>query len=156
MVAVIERADARVRHGFELADRGASYTARSEFIAALQLIAQANDAQQSTRLYTKALTAGLTALRESSDFVRQNASKPEMELPRILSGHKTPVLKDRPLGSLTPVQAAQFYYNYAQEQLAAAANREPTGSMALFGLAKIAILPARQNRARNLESSARQ
>ena len=38
------------------------------------------------------------------------------------------------------LQAAQRYYNYAQEQLAAAASQETPGSMALFGLAKIATL----------------
>ena len=105
----------------------------------MQLIAQANDAQQNTDLYTRALTAGLVAIKESSDFTRQIAGKPELDLARVVAGHKTPVLKHAIVGRVTPLQAAQRYYNYAQEQLAAAASQETPSSMALFGLAKVAL-----------------
>src|SRR5262249_44750037 len=69
MIAVLTRADDRVRHGFQLANRGALFSAKSEFITALQIIAEANDTQQGTRMYTKALSAGLAALKEASVFV---------------------------------------------------------------------------------------
>ncbi len=139
MEAVVQRADLRVRHAFEMAERGALYTARREFIDALQLIAQANDAQQNTDLYTRALTSGLVAIKESADFTRQIAGRPELDLARVVAGHKTPVLKHAVVGRVTPLQAAQRYYNYAQEQLAAAASKETPGSMALFGLAKVTL-----------------
>ena len=136
MVAVVQRADARVRHGFQLAERGALYSARAEFIAGLQIIAQANDAQQNTQLYSKSLTAGIVALKESSEFVRQNAGKPEIEVKRLVAAHKTPVLKNVTAERISPTLAAKRYYDFAQEQLAAAAAQEPTGSMALYGLAQ--------------------
>jgi tetratricopeptide (TPR) repeat protein len=139
MIAVLTRADDKVRHGFELADRGALFTARSEFIAALQIIAEANDSQQGTRMYSKALTSGLTALREAGVFVRHRANHSELNVERVVATHKTTILKDSAADELTATYAAQRYYTYAQEQLAAAAAREMNGSMALFGLAKTAL-----------------
>ena len=154
MMAVAERADGRVQRAFQLAGRGALYSARAEFIAALQGIAQANDAEQNTRLYTKALTAGLVALKESNDFVRPIAGTSQVDVARLLTSHKTPILKDIPVAGLTPMQAAQRYYTYAQEQLAAGAAQERSGSMALFGLAKVAIALAGNNKSQQLESAA--
>ena len=139
MIAVLTRADDKVRHGFQLAERGALFTARSELIAALQIIAEANDTQQGTRMYSKALTSGLTALREAGVFVRHRANHMELDVARIIASHKTTILKDCPGDELTATYAAQRYYTYAQEQLAAAAAREMNGSMALFGLAKVAM-----------------
>jgi hypothetical protein len=50
--------------------------------------------------------------------------------------------------------AAQRYYTFAQEQLAAAAARELSGSMALFGLGKTALDPAGNRGAGPLERTA--
>jgi tetratricopeptide (TPR) repeat protein len=151
---VAGRADQRVRRGFQLAGRGALYSARAEFVAALQLIAQANDAQQNTQLYGKALTAGVVALKESADFVRQNTAHPNIDAARIVAGHKTPILKAAPAARLTPMFAAQSYYNFVQEQLAGAAAQDPGSSMALYGLGKIAIASASANKTRQLEYTA--
>ncbi len=150
MIAVIERADQQVRHGFQLAERGALYLARAEFVAALKLIAQANDIQQSTRIYSKAASAGLLALKESSDFVRQPMGIKDIDVAKMVSGHKTPVLKNSDVSELAPIIAAQRYYAYAQEQLAAAAAQEMAGSMALYGLGKVAIR-AMDNKSQELE-----
>ena len=117
----------------------ALYSARNEFVAALQLIAQANDMQQSTRIYSHGLSAGLAALKEGGQFVRAGAAVEGTDLARLISGHKTPLLKNTPVAELTPTAAAQRYHTYAQEQLAAAAAQEMTGSMALFGLGKLAM-----------------
>ena len=70
---------------------------------------------------------------------RHQASKGEVDIARIVVTHKTPVLKDLDVERYTPMLAAQRYFTYAQEQLSFAAAREATGSMALFGLAKIVI-----------------
>lgn len=152
--AVVRRADMRVRHGFQLAQRGALYSARSEYVAALQLIAQANDAEQSNQYFSTALAAGLAALKESSDFVRQNPRKPHTDVAAIVGRHRTSILKDGPGMALTPRAAAQRYYTYAQEQLAIAAAGETTGAMALFGLGKVAIDPAGNRGSQALERTA--
>lgn len=154
MAAIVRRADMRVRHGFQLAQRGALYSARSEYIAALQMIAQANDAEQSNQYFSTALAAGLAALKESSDFVRQNPRKPLTDVKAIVGRHRTSILKDGPGMALSPRAAAQRYYTYAQEQLAIAAAGETTGAMALFGLGKVAIDPAGNRGSQALERTA--
>ena len=151
MAAVAVQADGRIRHGVRLAERGAFYSARAEFVAALQLIAQASDAQQDTRLYTSSLVSGLTAIREASGFVRSNASNGAIDLKRIIAGHKTPVLKHATADELSSTVAAQKYYTYGQEQLAVAASQEMTASMALFGLGKAAVAGTANQPLRKLE-----
>jgi tetratricopeptide (TPR) repeat protein len=154
MVAMIRRADQRVRHGFQLAQRGALYSARSEYIAALQLVAQANDAQSESQYFSQALASGLTALKEASDFARQNPRKPETDVAAIVARHRTAILKGQPGPKLTPMAAAQRYYTFAGEQLATAASREMTGSMALVGLGKVALDPAGNRAAQPLDRTA--
>jgi tetratricopeptide (TPR) repeat protein len=139
---MITAADQRVRQGFQLADQGALYLARAEFIAALKLIAQANDVRQGTRWHSKAVTAGFLALKESTEFVIQNTGIEDADVAKIISGHKTPILKRVDVSEMTPMAAAQRYYTYAQEQLAGAAAQEKSGSMALYGLGKAAIAAA--------------
>ena len=109
MAAVAVQADERIRRGVRLAERSAFYSARAEFVAAMQLVAQASDAQQDTRLYTNSLISGLTALREASVFVRADAGNGAMDLKRVIAGHKTPVLKNAAAEELVATMAAQRY-----------------------------------------------
>jgi tetratricopeptide (TPR) repeat protein len=153
MAAVLRRADQHVRHGITLTERNAMFLARAEFLAALQLIAQANDVQQNVQFYSDALAGGLAALDESGDFVRQRRVGKKLDLARIVSGHKTPILKQAQLDQTSPTVAAQRYYTYAQEQLAAAAAREPSGARALFGLGKLSIALAQGGPAGRLQST---
>jgi|GEM_PF-7128007 len=139
MKAVVARAAEGLNRGFVLAERGALYSARSEFVGALRLIAQSLDAQQETSMYGKSLSAGLTALKETSDFIpRPSTIDQALDLKHVVAGHRTPVLKQNTAG-LTPLVARQRYYSYAQEQLGLAAGQEAVGSMALYGLGKLAV-----------------
>jgi tetratricopeptide (TPR) repeat protein len=151
MVPVLQEADKHVGQGIRLAERGALYLARAEFVAALELMAQANDVQQNSRFYGDALAAGLTALEESHDFVQNRSLGKPFDLARVVGGHKTPILKSATLERLAPMVAAQRYYTYAQEQLAAAAGLEASGSQALFGLAKTTIAIGQSTSAPGLE-----
>lgn len=148
----ISQADVRVAHGFELAQRGATYLARAEFIAGLRLIAQASDAETGTRQFSRAVNAGLLALRESGDFVRQTTSLDEVDIAKVISAHKTPVLKSINTSDMAPTVAAEAYYDFAREQLTAAASRQMVASMALYGLAKATVVGAGTN-AQQLEFS---
>ncbi len=138
MIAAARRASRRVHDGFARAARGAHYSARSEFVAALQTIAQASDIERGTRHYTRALELGLAALEESGDFLGRNAAAGEAPVAQIVLRHQTQILKDAGLQDVSAYEAAERYGAFAQEQLAAAAFGEVTGSMALFGLAKVA------------------
>jgi tetratricopeptide (TPR) repeat protein len=143
LVAEMKRADERVLKGYDLASRGAVYAARAEFISAIKIIAQAYDNQEGTRRYSKAANAGLTAIKEASDFTRTSPTLREVEIASVLVGHSTPVLKDSDTSDMPPMAAARCYYNYAQEQLSAAVGQEICGSMALYAMGKVAVMSAK-------------
>ncbi len=143
MQAVTNRAAAMVRHGGLLADRGAYYSARAEFIQALRSITQALDAQSGTQEHSQALANGLHALSEADDFSpRGSQLEADMDLGSIIASHGTPVLKDANLSTVTPLAALQQYYGYAQQQLTFACGHDPAGSSALFGLGKLTTMMA--------------
>jgi tetratricopeptide (TPR) repeat protein len=139
-MAEVSQADTQVAHGFQLAERGAIYLARADFVSAIKLIAQANDVETGTRQFSRAVTAGLVALKESGDFVRQSPTVEDVDLAKIVSGHKTSVLKNVDVSEMAPTVAAQLYYDFARDQLAAASGQELVASMALYGLAKATVV----------------
>jgi len=142
MDAVIRRAEALNRHAFELAGHGAIYSARSEFIQAMQTVADALDAQQGESCHRRMLAAGLQALRELDDFGRRSAEPGrDADIAAIVAGHQTPVLKNELPESLTATTATARYLTYAQEQLAASVADIPPGSAALYGLGRIFTVP---------------
>lgn len=140
---VAQQADRQTRHGCELAGRGAYFAARSEFLAALKLVAEGLDAEQRTDAHSRALQAALTAMSEAEDFL-PNASRLEgtTDLARTVAMHATPVLKDR-VENVAPMTALSSYLTFAQEQFAAAADHEVAGSMALHALGKLHCAMAR-------------
>lgn len=135
---IAREADMHSRRGFELAGRGAYFSAQSQFIRALRLVAQGLDAERASRLHSTALAAGLAALEEAEEFF-PNGSRLEadLDLAGIIAAHRCPVLRGADVARLTPMAALQCYFTYAQEQLAAAMDREVAGSMALYGLGKL-------------------
>ncbi len=70
---IARQADQQIYHGFDLANRQAYFAARSEFVAALRLVAQGLDAQEHSSVHSQSLAAGLTALKEAQDFMPADA-----------------------------------------------------------------------------------
>ena len=138
------RVDEHLHYAFDLAQRGAAYSARTEFVQALELIAQAHDADNATTKYTESLAAGLRALNEADDFVPdQSRDKTQLKISLVLAAHKTPVLKDvADVDHLRPVEVLQQYYTYAAECLAFAGGNTPAASRALYGLARLGTASA--------------
>lgn len=146
MQAVTDRAAALVRHGGTLADRGAFYSARAEFIQALRLITQALDAQSGTQEHSQALADGLKALTEADDFSPHGSQlEADLDLVSIVAGHRTTLLKETDLKTVTPLTALQQYYGFAQERLSFACGNDPAGSQALFGLGKLTTIMAERS-----------
>lgn len=139
---VLERtaaeADIRTRSGFELAGRQAPYAARAEFIGALRLVAQGLDAQDRSQNHARALRDALQAIREADDFIpRGNKIEADLDLPALIAGHSTAVLKQSPTDELTPMHCVRSYLGYAQQKLIEAFEQETAGAMALYGLGKL-------------------
>lgn len=136
--AIAPQARQLIVEGLKLAAKGAAFSARARFIAALQLISDSLDAKQSTQSHSQALTAGLTALREADDFSRPAAVTAGGTDPIVQSAsHCTPLIKNARQGSITRLEALQLYYSYATAQLAAAAGGAPEASMALYYLGRL-------------------
>jgi len=136
MQAVAQRAHVFTSSGYILAERGAFFAARQEFMRALRIITRSLDASLGTTSHDGALAAGVKALDEADDFRRAMVSR-DVDMEVIVSAHRTPILKGRSLEDVSPMQAVQSYYSYAQEQLGVAGGREPIASIALHGLAKL-------------------
>jgi tetratricopeptide (TPR) repeat protein len=139
--AAVSRADELTRDGFRLAQKNAIFSARSQFLQALRMIAQANDEAHGSVQYTRSLNAGLKALEESHDFtVRRAGSTDEIDVAMIVAGHRTTALKDQDLSATSPMAARDRYQEYACEQFAAAMQGEQAGSMPLYGLGRVAAV----------------
>jgi tetratricopeptide (TPR) repeat protein len=142
---IARQADRQVYHGFELAGRGAYFAARAEFTSALRLVAQGLDTEQRTTDHSRALSAGLTAMKEAQDFLPSGTKlEADLDLSVIVGSHTTPVLKTAVAEELRPMSAVKAYFTYAQEQLAAAVGHEVAGSMALCALGKLHSILASQ------------
>jgi tetratricopeptide (TPR) repeat protein len=138
LMAISRMADEHTRHAFNLANRGAMYSARDEFIEAVQMVAHAIDAEHRTYEHSQALADGLTAIRESDDFNSQGGRlQDNFDVINIAKSHSTPVLKGLEPRSVSRLAAMQQYYTYAQRRLAFAVAPEPSGSVALYGLGKL-------------------
>lgn len=143
--AAAQLALGHVQAGFRLGRRGAFYSARSEFVSALRLLAQARDLGSPERPHTAALGRALRALRESDDFVPRGLDlETQLDLDAIVAVHRTTILKDQPPHAWTAVDALRRYYTYAQQQLAMATGHDPVGAMALYGLARVEMALGRQ------------
>jgi hypothetical protein len=138
MLTVVERATQISDQALVMAQRGLLFSARSELIKAMQLVAQALDTQEGAGVHATALAAGLTALEEAGDFAKL-AARPgeEIKVAEIASGHRTPVLKGNMATAISPVVAQQQYFALAQSQLAIAAGGVPAASQTLYRLGRL-------------------
>jgi hypothetical protein len=133
-----------VQRGYALAQRGAMYAARAEFVQVLGRVVQAKDAAANSDAHAQALAAGLRAIDEAEDFVPDGVRvEAELDVRIVASSHRTPVLGGW-TADVSPHEAVGLYHRYAQKQLAAAAAGEQVGSMALHGLGKVATTLAQR------------
>jgi tetratricopeptide (TPR) repeat protein len=143
MQPVSEQATAMSRRAYEMAQRGMLFAARQELVQALQLVAQAHDMHDRSGSHAAALAAALTALKEADDFAQAPGRGGPTDVATIARGHRTSLVQGA--RDLPPVVAQQQYFNFAQQQLAAAAGREPAASQALYTLGKIQMALASQS-----------
>ena len=88
-------------------------------------------------MHMEALSAGLTAIEEAERIRVASTAGADVDLSMLVAIHRTPILKSAELQDMLPLAAIDRYHEYAQEQLATAVAGDPSGSMALYGLARI-------------------
>ena len=134
---VTEQAQTKIRRGYKLAQRGAYFAARQEFVEVLRMIAEAKDQKRGVARRSIALANGLRALEEAADFApRGSAIDSQLDFDVVIASHRTPVAKGD-ASKLMPQQLGDLYYRYAQLQLGASVAGEPAASMALHALGKL-------------------
>jgi hypothetical protein len=134
-----------VQRGCNLAQRGALFAAKAEFIQVIRRVAQANDAEWGTDQHSRALAEGLRALDEAADFVPDGTGlEGELDVQIAASSHRTPIVRQG-RADVAPHTAVALYHSLAQERLAAAVGGQQSGSMALYGLGKIHARLAERN-----------
>jgi hypothetical protein len=138
MEVIARQADEKTREGIDLAERGASFAARANFIAALRLVAQGLDGDEGSKRHSQALSAALTAMKEAQDFLPTGGkTEGDLDISVIVAGHTTPLLKKAAPEQLQAMRALKEYFNFAQDQLRLAAGHEVAASMALGSLGKL-------------------
>lgn len=138
LLAVRGRMATLVDHGLILAQRGAYYSARAEFIQALRLATQTLDTAEKSHRHSEALADAIAALDEAGEFIPAGAQlEANVDLKLVVDAHRTPVLKGKNLEYETALTAAQAYFSYAQERLNVACGGMPETARALVGLGRI-------------------
>ena len=131
----------RLSYAFDLAQRGATYTADAEFRAVLGLCALEIDARDGGTNHRDALRQGLIALDEADQFCGDQVNwRESADVRRLAAGHTTRLLyqAQSPVDS---IQAVQAYYAFAEQRLAYACDGLPEASMAYYGFAHTLSVP---------------
>lgn len=139
-----ERASKHISYGKSLARRGSVFAARQELMQALRIIAESYDIQTRSRDYTGRLARGWRALQESDDFIAMDAQQQiNMNLADILDTHATQIIDRKDWERLSPIEAMQAYYAFAEAQMLQAIGKSTVGSEALFAMGKLLTTAAR-------------
>jgi tetratricopeptide (TPR) repeat protein len=142
---IAPQARAHIDYALNLAERGAVKSAQAEFIAALDLIADALDAdtRNTERAHARAIQAGMTAIEETGDFVPSDTPHNVIiNLAQLAATHHTPVLKNIDVSRMTRAEALQRYHTYATQQLAFGGGHSAIASSALYGLGRAECVTA--------------
>lgn len=112
-------------------DRGAPLSARKSAYKSLVRLAESTDALYPPNVGSSSLSLAMGALREAPAFLGGIEDIDRDSLVRLVDSHQTPVLKGRSLFGISRSQAAQVYYQFAQEQFAKALGMHPIASQVL-------------------------
>jgi tetratricopeptide (TPR) repeat protein len=127
----------RLRYAFSLVDRGAYYSAAAEFRAVLALCALEADERAGSDKHRLSLRDGLVALDEADDFVRHHS---DLDVPvnvrSIASAHRTPTVKNFTGTRVSPYEALDSYFTFAEERLVFGSAGKRQASLALYGLGR--------------------
>ena len=154
--ALLRQAEEHNRLGLNSAAKGAVFSARTEFLAALRLVAAALDAHERTKDHAAALAAGLTALTEAEDFAspREHAGA-EIDFAPAIRSHASRIVSESVASTMTATTLRELYADFATGRLAAAVAGSPTGSAALHRLGKVALISASQASTKDSRGKAR-
>ena len=139
-----EQSHVAIENGYRLAEKGALYSARAEFLESLRGIALGLDAHFGESVHTDSLLAGLRSLKEADDFAATgDRLESPVDVEVVAAAHRTGphVLAS---GEESSVLAMQKYYAFTQDRIVVAAGGSPVAAEALYGLGKVCMALAEQ------------
>lgn len=139
LLPVLQQAAQLNRRAESLAGRGAYYLARNMTIQSLRSMAEALDLQAGSGEHTAALASALAALREAEDFQSRSNEDTTVNVPLVVAGHRTPILRQANVEQISAISAQQQYLTFAQRQLVIAAGGQPVASHGLCILGKLQL-----------------
>jgi tetratricopeptide (TPR) repeat protein len=132
----------RLNYAFDLAQRGATYSASAEFEAVLGLCALELDTRDGGTSHRDALRQGLIALAEAEDFSGERVDwRESADVRSIAAGHTTTTPAKNSDAPVDSIQAVQAYYVFAEERLSYACGQLPGSSLAFYGLGRTIMIP---------------
>jgi tetratricopeptide (TPR) repeat protein len=135
----------RLSYAYDLAQRGATYSANAEFRSVLGLCALEVDARNAGISRREALREGLIALEEADEFGGDQIDwRDSADVRRVAASHQTQVLSQNGQAPVDSIQAVQAYYAFAEERLAFACEGLPAASLAFYGLGRTFVVPGTQ------------
>ncbi len=133
-----QKAVHHIEYGKTLSRRGAAFTARQEFLAAMQVIAAANDRVSGSNHHSKALQMAMLTIKEAGDFSVANSEQQiQMDVPAVVEIHRSEVLTVDQAAYLSPVQAMNRYFAKAQEYLDLAGGRNVVSAEVFYCMGKL-------------------
>jgi len=140
-----QQAAQHIEYGKTLARRGATFAARQEFFVALNIIAQTKDENSESKEFSQALTAGFLALKEAEGFVIDNIEAgTTLDVASVIASHRSTVITQQEAQNLSPIQAMQRYFEFAQHKLDEACGGNVVSAEAFFCLGKLYTAMASQ------------
>ncbi len=135
-----------IEYGKSLARRNATEAAGHEFLGALRVLAESNDATVGGNAYANALRSGLLAMREAEDFKVDDPQRQIiMNVGAIIEGHETQVIEVQEARTMTASEATRRYLEYAGQQLGVCGGQNPVAAEALYCLGKMRAISAQAN-----------
>jgi Flp pilus assembly protein TadD len=132
----------RLGRAFDLAQRGATYSAHTEFHGVLALCALELDARDGVTVHRESLREGLIALHEADELCGQPIDwSNSSDAYHASAGKARPIVEGSTPARADSIQVVQKYFTFAEDRFVYACQGMPGASLAYYGLARTYVQP---------------
>lgn len=134
----LQVASTHLSYGKTLARKGATASARNEFLNALAVIAQSRDLRLGGKDHVNALNQAVLALAEAEDlFGKPGSSNLDADVATVSAGHLSRILDPAVAKQLTRVDALNAYQEFARRNLQEACGLNWLASETFYALGRL-------------------
>jgi len=134
----LQVASTHLNYGKTLARKGATASARNEFLNALAVIAQSRDLRLGGKDHASALNQAVLALAEAEDlFGKPSSSNLDADVATVSAGHLSRILDPAVAQQLTRADALNAYQEFARRNLQEACGRNWLASETFYALGRL-------------------